>query len=290
MLRRNVRRLFKLYERFMSRPGSMALCPGATPEDLAAVEQALGLRDGGGGGGGLPAEVWELYRHRNGQAPGAFVTFVDDMRLLGLHELAVEVAPGLPELQQRLAALGRPHSPQPQRPALAAAAAVPAAAGGGAAAEASGTAAAATTAVPPSAQSGGNLRAAQEPEPQADQAASGDTHAGGPGELESGARAQGHGGGAAAAGTGGADGGLALSPAGGQAPAGGSPQPDPQLPLPPPPPALLADDRVVAVAANASGSRRFVVALGTGHVYIARGLSFAFYAPGVAALLQKLLA
>lgn len=53
-----------------------------------------------------------------------------------------------------------------------------------------------------------------------------------------------------------------VSPAGGGGAllAGGRPQLDP-----------LSDERVVAIAANASGSRRFLVAVGTGHVYIARG-------------------
>lgn len=48
---------------------------GADPGALSAWEQRMGVQ--------LPSELWELYRYRNGQAPGAFVTFADDMRLLG---------------------------------------------------------------------------------------------------------------------------------------------------------------------------------------------------------------
>ncbi|PNG99769.1 hypothetical protein TSOC_014447, partial [Tetrabaena socialis] len=96
--RRNVRRYLKLYIPFLSRPSSMALMPGASAQEIAARERQLGID--------LPSELWELYRFRNGQAPGPFITFADDMRLLGLGELALEQLPWLLELQQQLDRMG----------------------------------------------------------------------------------------------------------------------------------------------------------------------------------------
>ncbi|GLI58634.1 hypothetical protein VaNZ11_000370 [Volvox africanus] len=97
--RRNVRRFVRLYSAFLSRPSKMALMPGAEAAALSACEQRLSVE--------LPWELWELYRFRNGQAPGTLVTFADDMRLLGLHELVLEHHPGLRELRRRLAMLVR---------------------------------------------------------------------------------------------------------------------------------------------------------------------------------------
>ncbi|GFR42953.1 hypothetical protein Agub_g3842 [Astrephomene gubernaculifera] len=196
--RRNVRRFFKLYIPFLSRPSSMALMPGASPAQLSACEARLGAL--------LPWELWELLRFRGGQAAGPGVAFLDDMRLLGVEELLPERPPGLADLRQRLGLLG----------------------------------------APPRAQ---------------DMAA--------PGEQE-----QGGGGGGNAAVTPG----VAAPPAGAAASA-----------APVDPAAPEEEEVAVAVASNPSGSRRLLVALSGGHVYLARGLSLASFAPGVAAMLQKIL-
>eukprot|EP00877_Chromochloris_zofingiensis_P001491 jgi/Chrzof1/11342/Cz05g33030.t1 len=86
------------YTPFLTRASMMAINPGVDAGELTAAEVRLGLR--------LPWELWELYRYRNGQAPGMGVSFVDDARLLMLPELFVR------------------HVPAPSGPSLSAAAGV----------------------------------------------------------------------------------------------------------------------------------------------------------------------
>jgi hypothetical protein len=60
---------------FLPRRAAAAFERGASLTDLRAAEARLGVP--------LPVELWELLRHRDGQAPGRGVAIADDARLLG---------------------------------------------------------------------------------------------------------------------------------------------------------------------------------------------------------------
>ncbi|GLC43070.1 hypothetical protein PLESTM_001427500 [Pleodorina starrii] len=268
--RRSVRRFFRLYSAFLSRPSSMALMPGAEPAALSASEQRLGVS--------LPAELWELYRHRSGQAPGGgpFVTFADDMRLLGLDEVVLERHPGLPELRQRLALLGRTHRGERPRPGEGEGEGEgegrgDSSAGGG---SGGGSRAPGGQQLCAGRETGGERSADRAPTGILLQALHGAAHASGPAGPAAGAAAA-----AAAAATvagsgSGTGGGGDMGTASGGDASGDNDGDD--------------DDRVLVVASNPSASRRLLVAL-DGRVYLARGLSITLFASGVAAMIQKLL-
>ncbi|GBF92897.1 hypothetical protein Rsub_05733 [Raphidocelis subcapitata] len=74
-------RLARVLE-FLPRRAAAAFQRGAAPAELRAAEARLGVS--------LPAELWELLRHRDGQAPGPGVAIADDARLLSARELYVE--------------------------------------------------------------------------------------------------------------------------------------------------------------------------------------------------------
>ncbi|KAG2498981.1 hypothetical protein HYH03_003168 [Edaphochlamys debaryana] len=219
--RRNVRRFMKLYIPFLSRASSMALLPGALPEELAACERRLRVA--------LPWELWELYRFRSGQAPGGL--WEVDMRLLGLDEVTLERHPSLPDLERRLEAMGAPRPQQLQRPGEKASRE-------GAAAATPSSAAASGVSVPvPAGEAAVPGAVASSPG-----AAEREQESGAGGEAEGGGQQgeRGHGGGAGRGGGGGMNGAAAEQAAEG---------------------AAEGDERMLVVATNSSCSRRLMVAM-----------------------------
>lgn len=81
-VRWTVRCTLRRYQPFLNPSSRQAFIMGATIQQLQQVETALGHA--------LPCQLWELYRYRNGQAPGLSVEFVEGARMLMLHELCIE--------------------------------------------------------------------------------------------------------------------------------------------------------------------------------------------------------
>eukprot|EP01024_Parvocaulis_polyphysoides_P005391 TRINITY_DN11348_c0_g1_i1.p1 TRINITY_DN11348_c0_g1~~TRINITY_DN11348_c0_g1_i1.p1 ORF type:complete len:233 (-),score=22.76 TRINITY_DN11348_c0_g1_i1:236-934(-) len=78
----SVRKLLKQYIHYMDIKSQSALQRGASAGQIAFHEQRLQAK--------LPWELWELYRHRNGQEYQLQAVFVDELRLLQLHEVVCE--------------------------------------------------------------------------------------------------------------------------------------------------------------------------------------------------------
>eukprot|EP01026_Neomeris_dumetosa_P078563 TRINITY_DN8506_c0_g1_i2.p1 TRINITY_DN8506_c0_g1~~TRINITY_DN8506_c0_g1_i2.p1 ORF type:complete len:232 (-),score=18.85 TRINITY_DN8506_c0_g1_i2:220-915(-) len=77
-----IRRLLKLYIRFLNIRSQSALQPGANAGMIALHEQRLGFQ--------LPWELWELFRYRNGQLQEVGAIFIDELRLYRLQETISE--------------------------------------------------------------------------------------------------------------------------------------------------------------------------------------------------------